>query len=145
MSPPACGKLADVSPPTMNNLLRFFTGLRGLCALALIAGLAFALPAAQAADKAPALPLKTTIEKVASAEGTPFVLHLKNESKDSLKISGKVLLAVVHHAMDKARAVPETTVAAGASMTIKDLSADDRVILNATGHEPLEIRIPLKP
>lgn len=128
----------------MNNPLRFFTGLRGLCALALIAGLAFALPAAQAADKAPALPLKASFEKVASTEGTPYVLHLKNESKDSLKVSGKVLLSVVHHAMDKARAVPEQTVAAGASMTIKDLSAEDRVILNAAGHEPLEVRVPAK-
>ncbi len=129
----------------MNQPLRFISTLRGLCALALIAGLAFAAPALSAADKAPALPLKPTIEKVASTEGTPFVLHLKNESKESLKVSGKVLLAVVHHAMDKARPVAEQTVAAGASLTIKDLSADDRVILTAAGHEPLEVRIPLKP
>lgn len=127
----------------MNYCLRSFPLLRGLFALALIAGLT--LTAAQAADKAPALPLKPTIEKVASTEGTPFVLHLKNESKESLKVSGKVLFAVVHHAMDKARAVPETTVAAGASMTIKDLTADDRVVLTAAGHEPLEIRVTLKP
>lgn len=126
----------------MNNPLRFFLGLRGLCTLAFIAGLT--LTAAHASDKAPALPLKASFEKVASTEGTPYVLHLKNESKESLKVSGKVLLSVVHHAMDKARAVPEQTVAAGASMTIKDLSADDRVILTAAGHEPLEVRVSAK-
>ncbi|RXK56804.1 hypothetical protein ESB00_13315 [Oleiharenicola lentus] len=129
----------------MNQPLRFISTLRGLCALALIAGLAFVAPALNAAEKAPALPLKASFEKVASTEGTPFVLHLKNESKDSLKVSGKVLLSVVHHAMDKARAVPEATVAAGASLTIKDLSAEDRVVLTAAGYESLEIRVPAKP
>ncbi len=129
----------------MNHPLRFISTLRSLCALCLIAGLAFAAPALTAAEKAPALPLKASFEKVASTEGTPFVLHLKNESKDSLKVSGKVLLSVVHHAMDKARAVPETSVAAGASLTIKDLSADDRVVLTAAGFEPLEVRVPAKP
>lgn len=129
----------------MNNHLRSSSLLRGLCALALVAGLAFvAAPTINAADKAPALPLKASFEKVTSSEGTPYVLHLKNESKESLKVSGKVLLAVVHHAMDKARPVAEETVAAGASMTIKGLSAEDKVILHAAGHETLEIHVPGK-
>lgn len=123
---------------------RLFPTLRSLCALAVIAGLALAIPTAQAADKAPALPLKASFEKVASADGTPFVLRLKNESKESLKVSGKVLLSVVHHAMDKARAIPEETVAAGGTMTIKGLSAEDRVMLTAAGHETLEVRVPGK-
>jgi hypothetical protein len=129
----------------MNNLLRTSSLFRGLFALALVAGLAFtAAPSLRAADKAPALPLKATFEKVASSEGTPYVLHLKNEGKESLKVSGKVLLSVVAHAMDKARPVAEQTVAAGESMTIKGLSADDRVVLNAAGHETLELRVPGK-
>jgi hypothetical protein len=100
------------------------------------------VPALQAADKA--LPLTPTFEKITGAEGAPFVLHLKNDSKESLKVSGKVLLAVVHHAMDKARVLPEQALDAGAVLTVKDLSADDRVILTAAGHAPLEVKVPFK-
>jgi len=100
------------------------------------------VPALQAADKA--LPLTPTFEKAAGAEGAPFVLKVKNTSKESVKVSCKVLLAVVHHAMDKARVLPEQTVNAGAVLTIKDLSADDKVILSAAGYAPLEIKVPFK-
>lgn len=113
--------------------------------LALACAFALALvsaPALQASDKA--LPLTPTFEKVTGVEGAPFVLHLKNNSKDSLKVSGKVLLAVVHHAMDKARVLPEHSVEAGAIMTIKELSADDKVILTAAGYAPLEVKVPFK-
>ncbi|HEX2861301.1 MAG TPA: hypothetical protein VHN79_06660 [Lacunisphaera sp.] len=96
------------------------------------------------ADKEPVLPLTPTFEKGESTEGTPFVLQLKNESKATLKVSGKVLLAVVHHAMDKARALPEQSVAPGQTLTIKDLSADDRVFLSSPGFAPLEVRVPFK-
>ena len=120
------------------NPLRSLTLLALACAFTLVS-----VPALSAAD-APALPLKATFEKTASAEGAPFVLHLKNDSKGSLKVSGKVLLAVVHHAMDKARALPEQTIAAGGVLTIKDLSADDKVLLTADGFAPLEVRVPFK-
>lgn len=100
------------------------------------------VPALQAADKA--LPLSPTFEKVASTEGTPFVLHLKNDSKDTLKLSGKVLLSVVNHAMDKARVLPEHSLAAGEVWTIAALSADDRVLVSAAGYAPLEFRVPFK-
>ena len=101
-----------------------------------------AIPALQAADKP--LPVTATFEKVASTEGTPFVLHLKNDSKDTLKLSGKVLLSVVNHAMDKARAVPEQSVEAGKVMTVSGLSGDDKVIVSAAGFAPLEVKVPFK-
>jgi len=101
-----------------------------------------AIPALQAADKP--LPVTATFEKVASTEGTPFVLHLKNDSKDTLKLSGKVLLSVVNHAMDKARAVPEQSVEAGKVMTVTGLSGDDKVIVSAAGFAPLEVKVPFK-
>lgn len=96
------------------------------------------------ADKAPALPLTPTFEKVESAEGTPFVLKVKNDSKESLTLSGKVLLSVVHHAMDKARNLPEEPLPAGQVRTIQNLSPDDKVILTAPGFAPIEIKVPFK-
>ncbi|HWA24775.1 MAG TPA: hypothetical protein VG734_03800 [Lacunisphaera sp.] len=110
-----------------------------LCAftLALVAA-----PASRAADKP--LPLSPTFEKVESSEGTPFVLKLKNDSKETLKVSGKVLLAVVNHATDKARALPEHTLAAGEVWTITGLSADDKVLVSAAGHAQLEVRVPFR-
>jgi hypothetical protein len=136
------------------NALRFATRPRALLALACACSLALvSVPALSAADsavlqpladKAPALPLTATFEKGTNTEGAPFVLKLKNDSKASLKVNGKVLLAVVHHAMDKARALPEQTVEAGQVMTVKDLSADDKVLLSAEGFAPLEIKVPFK-
>jgi hypothetical protein len=96
------------------------------------------------ADKAPALPLTATFEKVESADGMPFVLKVKNDSKESLTLGGKVLLSVVHHAMDKARNLPEEPLPAGQVRTIQNLSPDDKVILSAPGFSPMEIRVPFK-
>lgn len=115
--------------------------LAAICALGLmllsVAGL-------QAADKAPALPVSHSFTKVESHEGTPFVLHVKNDSKETLHVSGKVLLAVVNHAMDKARVLPEHTLKAGESMTVTGLAGDDKVVLSATGFETLTIAVPFK-
>jgi hypothetical protein len=127
--------------------------LRRLLALACLAGLPFVSVSALAIDDttpqqpradAPALPLSHSFEKVESAHGTPFVLKVKNDSKVSLKLSGQVLLSVVNHAMDKARQLPEHTLEAGATWTISELTADDKVILKADGYAPLEIRVPFK-
>ena len=101
-----------------------------------------AIPALQAADKP--LPVTATFEKVTSAEGTPFVLHLKNDSANTLKLSGKVLLSVVNHASDKARAIPEQAVDAGKVLTVAGLAGDDKVIVNAAGFAPLEVKVPFK-
>ena len=102
-----------------------------------------AIPVLQAADKP--LPVTATFEKVASTEGTRIVLHLKNDSKDTLKLSGKVLLSIVNHAMDKARALPEQSVEAGKVMDVTGLAGDDKVIVNAAGFAPFEVKVPFKP
>ena len=94
------------------------------------------------ADKAPGLPLTATFEKKAGAEGAPYVLHLKNESKASVKVAGQVLLSVSFHAVDKARKIAAHVVEAGAVWTITDLSANDKVILTADGFSPLELTVP---
>ncbi len=118
---------------------------RGFFAIILALGLML-LPVAglHAADKAPALPVSHQFEKVESHDGTPFVLHVKNDAKDTLKIEGKVLLSVVNHAMDKARVLPEHTLKAGESFTVTGLAGDDKVLLSAAGHATLEIRVPFK-
>lgn len=93
-----------------------------------------------AADKA--LPVTTSFEKDAHATGAPIVLKVTNTSKETLHVSGKVLLAVVHHAADKARAVPDHTLKGGETLTIKELSAEDKVLLSAHGYETLTIEVP---
>jgi len=124
---------------------------RSLVAFACASSLAFAIvPALSAveptlaarADKA--LPLSHTFEKVESTEGKPFVLNLRNDSNASLKLSGKVLLSVVNHAMDKARPLPEHTLEAGKTWSIPGLTADDKVIISSAGYADLEIRVPFK-
>jgi len=126
--------------------------LRRLLACACVAGLPFLSIPAWAADSsapqpradAPALPLSHSFEKVESAHGTPFVLKVKNDSKVTLQLSGHVLLSVVNHAMDKARKLPDQSLEAGKTWTITELTADDKVVLNAAGYAPLEIKVPFK-
>lgn len=110
-----------------------------LTATALIAFAFVATPAVQAADQA--LPLTPTITKVASTEKPPFVLTLKNDSKDTLKVSAKVLLSVAAHNADKARHVPAEAVAPGGTMTIADLAALDVVVVSADGYAPLKVEV----
>jgi hypothetical protein len=139
---------------SMTLPVRFAARSRTLLVLISAFSLAFlSVPAASAsttpalqprADKEPSLPLSATFEKMPSSEGTPFVLKLKNDSKATLKVGGKVLLSVVNHAMDKARALPEQTLEAGQVWTIKDLSPDDKVLLTAHGFAPMEIKVPFK-
>ena len=129
-----------------------FSRRTALLALACAVSLAFiAAPALQAADapkaaadKAPALPVTTSIEKVTGGENGPFVLKVKNVSKDSLKVTAKVLLAVAFHADNKARNVPEHAIAAGQEYSIADLAAADKVVLTAAGFAPLEVAVPQK-
>jgi len=118
-----------------NNVIRL------LSATALIAFAFMAAPTMQAADKAPALPMTATFEKVASTEKPPFVLKLKNDSKAALKVSAKVLLSVAAHNADKARMVPAEVVAPGATMKIADLAALDKVTVMADGFAPLELEV----
>lgn len=46
--------------------------------------------------------------------------------------------------MDKARALPEPTLAAGEVWTITGLAADDKAVVSAAGHAPLEVKVPFK-
>lgn len=94
------------------------------------------------ADKALSLPLTATFEKVTGGESGPYVLKLKNESKDTLKVTTKILLAVAFHADNKARNLPEHSIDAGQVWSIPDLAAGDKVIITAAGFAPLEITVP---
>jgi len=122
------------------------------CKTALLAlGCAFGLalvpsPSLKAADTAMAekmqcVPLTATFAKVADAEKAPYVLTLKNDSKDTIKASAKVLLAVAFHAEAKARTIPELVIEAGKSGTIADLAAGDKVVVSAAGFCPLELTV----
>ena len=94
------------------------------------------------ADKAPSLPLTATFEKVTGGEKGPYVLKLTNSSKDSIKVTAKVLLAVAFHADSKARNIPEHAIGPGQVWSISDLVATDKVIISAAGFAPLELTVP---
>ena len=126
-----------------------------LCSSALLAlGCAFVLaivstPALRAesgaaqpmVDKAPCLPLSASFEKAAGDENAPYVLTLKNDSKDAVKASAKVLLAVAFHAESTARNVSEHVIGPGETWTIDDLAKGDRVVVSAEGFAPLELTV----
>lgn len=110
-----------------------------------------AAPALQAADSAnlqaradapaaTALPLDVKIEKVAGKEKA-FVVKLTNTSKNSLKVTVKVLLAVAMHGEERARRIPAHSIEAGKSWTVDDLAFDDHVVVTADGFAPLEIKV----
>jgi hypothetical protein len=119
------------------------------CALSLVlvqtAALKAADPAAPQAPavKAPSLPVTATFDKVANAEAGPYVLNLKNNSQDALKVSAKVLLAVAFHMESKARMVPAHVIDPGQTWSIPDLAAADRITLTAEGYAPLELTVPV--
>ncbi len=93
-------------------------------------------------DKAPSLPLDPSFEKVADAENGPYVLSLKNTSKDEVKVTAKVLLSVYFHDDLRSRNIPEHAVGAGEVWTINHLAAQDKVTLSAKGFAPLELTVP---
>ena len=107
------------------------------CALGLML---LPLASLHAADKA--LPVSTSFEKNAHAEGAPIILKVTNTSKETLHVSGKVLLSVVHHAMDKARVLPDHTLKAGEVLTVAELTPEDKVLLSAHGYETLTVVVP---
>lgn len=127
------------------------------CRTALIAlGCAFSLvlvsmPALKAADtaavppmagKAPSLPLTTTFEKGTAREMGPYVLKLKNDSKDALKVNVKILLSVAFHMGSKHWDLPEHVIDPGQVWTVPDLSAGDKISITAQGFAPLELVVP---
>jgi len=127
-----------------SSSFRFALVTLGCALLALVAVPAIRATTADAAKPAAAkLPLTATFEKVTTAEaGPPYVLHLKNDSKATVKVSGKVLLSVAFHSSSKARNVPEHAIEAGASWSIGELAANDKVILTAEGFAPMELTVP---
>jgi hypothetical protein len=118
------------------------------CALALVAAQLSALRAADgpasppAADKAPSLPLVPSFEKVTSGEDGPYVLNLKNVSKDVVTASAQVIASVTFHATAKTRNLPEHAIDPGQVWTITELAATDKVIVSAKGFAPLELTVP---
>ena len=94
------------------------------------------------ADKAPSLPVTSAFEKVAGAEHGPYVLKLTSTAKAALKVNVKVLLSVAFHAEAKARHLPEQTIEAGKTLSVPDLSAQDKVVVSAAGFAPLELTVP---
>lgn len=93
-------------------------------------------------DQAAKLPVATAFEKTSGGEGGPYVLKVTNTAQTELKVSAKVLLSVAFHADNKARMVPEHTLAAGETWTISDLAAKDEVILTAKDYAPLKVSVP---
>jgi hypothetical protein len=95
------------------------------------------------ADKAPTLPLTSTFEKgTAGEKGGPYVLKLTNTSKDSLKVTAKILLSVAFHMGSKHWDLPEHAIDPGQGWSISDLSAGDKITLTAKGFAPLELVVP---
>lgn len=93
-------------------------------------------------DKAPALPLTATFEKVSGAEAGPYVLNLKNVSKESIKASATVLSSLPSHANRRTMDIPEHVIEPGQVWTISDLAAADKVTVTAPGFAPLELTVP---
>jgi hypothetical protein len=109
------------------------------------------MPALKAADaaatppmagKAPSLPLTATFDKVVGAEKGPYVLKLKNDSKDAMRVSAKILLSVAFHMGSKHWDLPEHVIDPGQVWSIPDLSAGDKVTITAQGFAPLELVVP---
>jgi hypothetical protein len=99
-------------------------------------------PASQPSDKAPSLPLVPTFEKVTSGENGPYVLNLKNVSKDAVTVSAQVIASVTFHATAKTRNLPDHAIEAGQVWTITELAATDKVIISGKGFAPLELTVP---
>ncbi len=131
-------------PSVIRPLQRALAILAASCALCAALASTPALHAQSAVAAAKALPLKHQFRKVKDAEAGPYTLKLTNTSSEPLKVSAQVLLAVAFHATDKARNVPEETIAPGKSWTIKDLATDDKITVKADGYDSLQLTVPGK-
>ena len=93
-------------------------------------------------DKAPALPLTVSFDKVTGTEGGPYILKLTNGSADTIKASAKIYPSVSFHADSKTRDLPEHVIDPGKAWSIPGLAATDKVTVTAAGYAPLEITVP---
>jgi len=101
------------------------------------------VPAARAADApAHALPITAAFEKVETDGGHGYILNLRNDSKDALKVKVTVFPSVVFHADTKARNIPEHSIAAGDTWKIGDLAAGDKVSVASDGYDKLDLVAP---
>ncbi|HEY1793965.1 MAG TPA: hypothetical protein VGG34_13700 [Opitutaceae bacterium] len=115
--------------------------------LALGLTLASALPARADAprtaldDKAPAMPVTATFDKGTDPNLGPYILNLRNDSKDSLKVSVTIHLSVAFHASRRDRTA-DHAIDAGQIWTVQDLAANDKVTVTAGGYAPLNLTVP---
>ncbi|HZZ17834.1 MAG TPA: hypothetical protein VFE25_00610 [Opitutaceae bacterium] len=93
-------------------------------------------------DKAPALPLAATFEKVADAEAGPYVLKLKNTSSVGITVTGTIYPSVGIHSDTKEKKIPEHKIEAGDTFSVPGLAATDKVKVMATGFADLEVTVP---
>jgi hypothetical protein len=93
-------------------------------------------------DKAPALPLAVSFDKVSDPEAGPYVLKLKNTSMDAITVSGTVYPSVGIHSDTKEKKLPEHQLAAGDTWSIPGLAATDKVKIEAKGFADLNITVP---
>ncbi len=93
-------------------------------------------------DQAPSMPLTATFDKGTDPDSGPYVLNLKNVSKDAIKVSVRIHLSVAFHANNKNRSVPDHVIDPGQVWTITDLAAGDKITVTADGFAPLELTVP---
>ncbi len=134
-----------------HRLTRSLFGRASLLALGCILGLTLTqIPATASGaavlnrldDKAPALPVTATFDKGTDPDVGPYVLNLKNVSKDSLKVSVAIHLSVAFHANKKDRNLPDHVIEPDQVWTVTDLAAGDKVTVTADGYAPLELTVP---
>jgi hypothetical protein len=94
-----------------------------------------------AATSSRALPLTHRFEKVAGAENGPYVLKLKNSSKQNLEVEAKILLSVGIHVDTKTRLIPVHAIKPSETWSIRDLAAGDKVIVSSKGFASLELTV----
>lgn len=93
-------------------------------------------------DKAPALPLAVTFDKVTNPEGGPYVAKLKNTSSDAITVSATVYPSVGIHSDTKEKKLADQTIAAGDTWSIPGLAATDKIKVSAKGFADLDIVVP---
>jgi hypothetical protein len=93
-------------------------------------------------DKAPALPLAVSYDKVTDSEAGPYVLKLKNTSMDAITVSGTVYPSVGIHSDTKEKKLPERKIEAGDTWSIPGLAATDKVKIEGKGFSDLNVTVP---
>ncbi|MFZ5495432.1 MAG: hypothetical protein ACOZE5_08865 [Verrucomicrobiota bacterium] len=127
--------------PTHLSVIALTLGLALLALPAVSAAGADTRPLADQATKA--LPVTTTIEKGQPGPefGGPYVLVVKNTSGAVLRLKATIAQGVVSHNRPRTFDLPEHALEAGGTWKIADLAVEDKVTLNAEGHQKLEVKI----